>query len=118
MMPPFSGLRVFVVMLTLGCIAVNGAAAPAAPLPATTRKVIYDKTAQGYRLAVVEAPVPRPGPGQVLVHVKFISLNRGEIENLAQPDAKRQGMIAGSDAAGEVVALGTGTHQFKVGQRV
>jgi len=118
MMPRFSAFRVLVMTLGLGCSAVTGTAASATPLPATTRQVIYDKTEQGYRLKVVEAPVPKPGPGQVLIHVNVVGLNRGEIENLAQADAKRQGMIAASDAAGVVVALGAGTREFKVGQRV
>src|ERR1044072_5327880 len=113
MMQRFSAFRFLVMSLGLGCSAVPGAAASATPLPATTRQVVYDKTEQGYRLVVVEAPVPKPGRGQVLVHVRVVGLNRGEIGNLAQADARRQGMIAASDAAGVVVALGAGTREFK-----
>jgi NADPH:quinone reductase-like Zn-dependent oxidoreductase len=86
-------------------------------LPATTRKVIYQKSDAGNRLVTVESPLPKPGPGQVLVHMRAIALNGGDIENL---DAKRDrtGMIAASDGAGDIVALGHDAHQFKVGQRV
>jgi NADPH:quinone reductase-like Zn-dependent oxidoreductase len=87
------------------------------PLPATTRNVIYQKTPEGNRLVTVEAPVPKPGPGQALVHMRAIALNGGDIENL-DASRDRTGMIAASDGAGEVVALGAGAREFKVGQRV
>ena len=92
---------------TLAAVVILATALPATAAPAlpdTTRKVIYQKTDAGNRLVTVEAPVPRPGAGQVLVHMRAIALNGGDIENL---DAKRDrnGMIAASDGAGEVVAL-------------
>lgn len=108
MMPRFARLLLITLAIT-GCAA--------AATPATTRKVVYEKTESGNRLHAVEAPVPAPGPRQVLLHVRVVSLNRGEIENLTQ-SRDRSGMIAASDAAGEVVALGKDAHQFKVGQRV
>lgn len=114
-MPRFDSFRVLVVALGL-LVASQGMSRD---LPQTTRKVVYEKIAGGYRLAAVEAAVPTPGPHQVLLHVHAVSLNRGDIENLAQaggPD--RSGMIAASDAAGEVVALGADARQFKIGQRV
>src|SRR3954464_8354050 len=109
MMPRFVAIRVFVALLALSTALQVHAAAQEARIPATTRKVIYEKAGDGYRLKTVEAPVPKPGPGQVLLHVKVVSLNRGEIENMAQGEGRdRSGMIAASDAAGEVVALGEG----------
>jgi NADPH:quinone reductase-like Zn-dependent oxidoreductase len=90
-----------------------------AELPEMTRNVVYQKTDGGYRLQLVEAPVPAPRAGQVLVRMRAVSLNRGEIENLVQSgDRDRSGMIAASDGAGVVVALGAGTKEFKVGERV
>jgi NADPH:quinone reductase-like Zn-dependent oxidoreductase len=107
---------------TLAAVIVLASALPVTeaatrPLPATTRKVIYQKTPDGNRLVTVDAPVPKPGSGQVLVHMRAIALNGGDIENL---DAKRDrsGMIAASDGAGEVVALGPNAREFRVGQRV
>jgi NADPH:quinone reductase-like Zn-dependent oxidoreductase len=112
MMPRFATLRVVLAGLAWAM------AAQGATLPATTRQVVYDKTEQGYRLKVVEAPLPKPGPHQVLVHMHAISLNRGEIENLAQANPKLQGMIAASDGAGVIVALGPRAQEFKIGERV
>jgi len=119
MMPRFVAIRAFLACLGLVTLTQAHAAAQEARIPATTRKVVYEKTEGGYRLKTVEAPVPKPGPGQVLLHVKVVSLNRGEIENMAQSGGRdRSGMIAASDAAGEVVALGSGARQFRIGQRV
>jgi NADPH:quinone reductase-like Zn-dependent oxidoreductase len=106
---------------TLAAVVILASALPvaeAAPqLPVTTRKVIYQKTADGNRLVTIEVPVPKPGPGQVLVHMRAIALNGGDIENL-DATRDRSGMIAASDGAGEVVAIGPGVREFAVGQRV
>jgi NADPH:quinone reductase-like Zn-dependent oxidoreductase len=107
---------------TLAAVVILASAMPVAEaatstLPATTRKVIYQKTPDGNRFVTVEVPVPKAGPGQVLVHMRAIALNGGDIENL-DSDRDRTGMIAASDGAGEVVALGPDAREFKVGQRV
>jgi NADPH:quinone reductase-like Zn-dependent oxidoreductase len=115
MMPRFDLFRAVATALGLFCVSH----AIAGGLPLTTRKVVYEKIDAGYRLSTVDAAVPKPGPHQVLLHVHVVSLNRGDIENLAPgggPD--RSGMIAASDAAGEVVALGSDAREFKIGQRV
>jgi NADPH:quinone reductase-like Zn-dependent oxidoreductase len=68
---------------------------------------------------LVDRPEPRPGPGQVLVRVRAASLNYRDLmaaRNLygaPQPD-----VIALSDGAGEIVALGPGVRRWKVGDRV
>ncbi len=71
-------------------------------------------------LAHEERPDPTPGPGQVLVRVRAASLNyrdlmvaRGEYNpKLPLP------RVLGSDAAGEVVAVGDGVTKWKPGDRV
>lgn len=71
-------------------------------------------------LAVVDRPDPAPAAGQVLVRVRACSLNFRDLllakgaynPKLAFP------RVLGSDAAGEVVAVGAGVTQWKPGDRV
>ena len=72
------------------------------------------------RLALRNAPVPVPGPQQVLVKVAAVALNyrdkmvveTGRGLPLAFP------FTPGSDLAGEIVAAGPGTTRFAIGERV
>lgn len=65
-------------------------------------------------------PVASPGPGEVLVNIKAVSLNYRDLmvvkgtyaANLPKP------RVIGSDGAGEVVAVGDGVTRFKIGDRV
>jgi NADPH:quinone reductase-like Zn-dependent oxidoreductase len=71
-------------------------------------------------VSVVERPDPKPGPGQVLVRVRACSLNYRDLlivkgaynPRLATP------RVLGSDAAGEVVAVGERVSEWKPGDRV
>jgi NADPH:quinone reductase-like Zn-dependent oxidoreductase len=98
------------------------------PSPAKSPQAI-PQTAQAVRisgdfsidaLTTDNIPVSAPGPGQVLVAVKAVSLNYRDIlmvtgkysPNLQKP------MTICSDAAGEVLAVGAGVTRFKSGDRV
>jgi NADPH:quinone reductase-like Zn-dependent oxidoreductase len=97
----------------------NGAAAGAAqPLPAKIRRVVLDPAENGFRWKLVEAPMPTPGPRQVLLHVRAVSLNRGDIEMLAADGGGHAGQIVATDAAGEIVAIGSDVKTLRAGERV
>lgn len=74
----------------------------------------------GGPLSLSRAPIPQPGPGELLVKVAAVSLNyrdrlvmeSGMGLDLALP------FVPTSDMAGEVVAAGAGASRFQPGERV
>jgi NADPH:quinone reductase-like Zn-dependent oxidoreductase len=70
-------------------------------------------------LTLIECPDPQPGSGQVVVRVRATSLNyRDLIIGKGQNPAIVFPIIPMSDGAGDVVAIGEGVTQIKVGDRV
>ncbi len=70
-----------------------------------------------------ERPVPEPGHGQVLVRMRASSICGSDIraiyrEHLGHGPEAYQGVIAGHEPAGEVVEVGPGCRQLRVGARV
>lgn len=64
---------------------------------------------------------PQPGPGQVLLAVRAVSLNYRELSILVQgryPLPVKPNVVAVSDGAGEVIAVGEGVDRLKPGDRV
>jgi NADPH:quinone reductase-like Zn-dependent oxidoreductase len=71
-------------------------------------------------LEFVERPTPAPGPGEVLVGVRAVSLNYRDlmmVKGLYNPKMKLP-RIPCSDGAGEVVAVGAGVRAWKPGDHV
>lgn len=69
-------------------------------------------------LQLTERPDPQPGPGQVLVRMRAVSLNYRDllvVRGVWRPKGPR---IPVSDGVGEVVAIGDGVTRFKSGDRV
>lgn len=69
-----------------------------------------------------DLPIPRPGPGQLLVRVRAAGLNpvdykirEGKLRLVHSPALPT---VLGNELAGEVVELGSGVSRFTVGQRV
>lgn len=71
-------------------------------------------------LRPVERPPPEPAVGEVLIAVEAAGLNRGDLMQRQgyYPPPPGASDIPGLEVAGRVVALGTGAHGWKVGDRV
>jgi len=71
-------------------------------------------------LQLQEVPTPRPGPGQVLVRVHAAGVNPYDTYMRAGTYAIKPPLpyTPGSDAAGDVEAVGEGVVKFKMGARV
>jgi NADPH:quinone reductase-like Zn-dependent oxidoreductase len=71
-------------------------------------------------LALAERPDPRPGPGQVVVRVRAVSLNFRDtlIAKGLYSRKLRLPLVPCSDAAGEVLAVGDGVKRVRAGDRV
>jgi NADPH:quinone reductase-like Zn-dependent oxidoreductase len=71
-------------------------------------------------MALADEPSARPGPSQVRVRVRATTLNYRDllIVNGPYPVSTQAPLVPGSDAAGEVIEVGSAVTRFKVGERV
>ena len=71
-------------------------------------------------LKVLERPVPQPGPGEILVRIRAMTLNYRDLVTLKGGYGSRQKipLVPVSDAAGIVEAIGSGVTGFEPGDRV
>jgi L-iditol 2-dehydrogenase len=73
-------------------------------------------------VALVERPVPEPGPGQVVVRVASVGVCGSDVHYYEHGRIGRfvveEPLVLGHEAAGEVAALGPGVTALTVGQRV
>jgi NADPH:quinone reductase-like Zn-dependent oxidoreductase len=97
---------------------LNNTTDPAA-LPATMRAL----QAQSFSLdtlQLVQRPVPRPRRGEILLRIRAASLNYRDLAVLTQNyyPTLATPFVPCSDACGEVVELGEGVNQWKIGDRV
>lgn len=74
----------------------------------------------GYDLVRSDSDIPAPGPGEVLVKVHAVSLNRRDlgVRDLSYPVNGADDFLPLSDAAGEIVAIGSDVTDWAVGDRV
>jgi NADPH:quinone reductase-like Zn-dependent oxidoreductase len=77
------------------------------------------RSASGFDLRQTQSATPEPGPGEVLMRVRAVSLNRRDISirDLSYPTFGDAFMPL-SDAAGEVVSIGTGVDGVAPGDHV
>jgi threonine dehydrogenase-like Zn-dependent dehydrogenase len=77
----------------------------------------------GRAVESVEVPVPEPGHRQVLVEMRASSICGSDIraiyrEHLGKGPERYQGVIAGHEPCGQVVATGAGCREIREGDRV
>ena len=87
------------------------------------KALVYEKYAENNDfesiLQLKEVPDPVPKPNEVLFRVKAAALNYDDIWGMrGKPLAVPLPHISGTDAAGEVIAVGEDVKGFKVGDRV
>ena len=71
----------------------------------------------GQRISVEEIPTPTPGPGQVLVRVKYCAICGTDVHGFLY-DAVPPGTVIGHEYCGTVARLGPGVTAWKEGDRV
>lgn len=77
--------------------------------------------APGYPFTLEELPIPRPGPGEVLVRVAACGLCSSDLhlmEGLEPPPGVTFPITPGHEIAGEVVEVGPGVQAISPGERV
>ncbi|MGC5035979.1 quinone oxidoreductase family protein [Streptomyces sp. DT190] len=77
------------------------------------RRVRYES--RGGPLFVEEAPVPGPGPGELLVRVEAIGVTLPVVRKVTEA---AEPVPLGGEIAGEVTAVGEGVTRFSTGDRV
>ena len=89
-------------------------------MTATMRAVEISKPGGPEVLTLCERPVPEPGHGQVVLKVAYAGVNRPDALQRAGAYAPPPGAsdLPGLEAAGEVVALGAGVTDLKLGDKV
>lgn len=89
-------------------------------LPETMQAAGFDAPGGPDVLRLETLPVPRPGPGEVLIKVAYAGVNRPDvIQRMGfYPPPPGASPIPGLEIAGEVVALGEGVDAVLLGQPV
>jgi NADPH:quinone reductase-like Zn-dependent oxidoreductase len=85
------------------------------------RQALAAKVGSFDNLKIVEAPEPRPGPGEVLVRMRAASLNYRDLITIVGgygSQQRHENLVPLSDGAGEIVELGSGVTRWKAGDRV
>jgi (R,R)-butanediol dehydrogenase/meso-butanediol dehydrogenase/diacetyl reductase len=83
-------------------------------IPATMPAAVF----RGLRdVSVEDVPVPRPGPGEVLIEVSHCGICGSDLHFLLEWGGK-QGAIEGHEYSGRIAALGEGVAGWKIGDAV
>jgi len=88
-------------------------------LPQVMKAVEIEKPGEADVLRLVERPTPQPGAGEVLIRINAAGVNRPDIlQRRGQyPPPPGASDLPGLEAAGEIVALGSGVSAWRVGDK-
>lgn len=83
------------------------------------KAVVFEKPGDESVLKVGEASDPKPGPGQLLIKVKYAGMNRADLMQRQgfYPPPPGASEIMGLECAGKVAAVGAGVSGWRVGER-
>ena len=89
-------------------------------IPATMRHIAMREPGPPDVLAIAQGPVPQPGPGDVLIHVRHAGVNRPDCIQRSgnYPPPPGASPIIGLEVAGTVVAIGANVTGWEVGDEV
>lgn len=89
-------------------------------LPETMRFIDLPSHGGPEVMKISQAPLPKPAKGEILVKVEAAGVNRPDVAQRqgTYPPPKGASPILGLEIAGEVVVLGEGVDEFKVGDKV
>jgi NADPH2:quinone reductase len=84
------------------------------------RAIVITAPGAENNVAVIEAPVPTPGPEEVLIDVAYCGCNFADtmIAKGTYPHPKGYPIVAGLEVSGRVAALGPDVENVRVGERV
>lgn len=84
------------------------------------RQIQYGADGTPESMHVTDAPVPTPGPGEILIEVHYAGVNRPDVHqrqgNYAPPAGASP--ILGLEVSGRVAALGANVTQWQLGEQV
>ncbi len=80
------------------------------------KKWILSEAQEASHLQIVETETPQPKYGEVLIKMRAASLNYRDL--LHVDNSKFVNLVPLSDGAGEIVAIGAGVDEWKIGDRV
>jgi putative PIG3 family NAD(P)H quinone oxidoreductase len=89
-------------------------------LPRSMRQVAMSKPGGADVLHLVEAPLPQPGPGELLIRVAAAGINRPDVFQRmgAYPPPPGASPVLGLEVAGIVAAVGSGVTTYRIGDAV
>src|SRR5262245_32933094 len=89
-------------------------------IPETMRAAIAAEVSGTRAVKIVEVPVPKPGPREILIKVAAAGINRADLAQVMgmYPPPPGAPQTLGMEASGVVVATGPGSSPWALGDQV